>query len=304
MPTLADLRRDYHTAMHHTLFGQRQRRGNVVNKTVAGTSYPVVTCADSYNDTSVVLSYGVAHRLGIPMTPNASQGSTLGSLFENVTRDFVTNALDLFAHLHTRRLVVQPGSVISAYAQFAHLGAIQALVQGNPQLQAALGGDYLVDPDILVVFAPASDQDLNAHGAGLTPQLARNSSLRAANSSLPILHGSISCKWTMRRDRAQNTRLEALNLVRNRKGRLPHVAAVTMECDPEILASLCLGTGDIDCVYHAALYELTDAADDAANNLPPPSRGATWADKRESLRRMVDGSRLRDISDLPLDLMI
>jgi NgoMIV restriction enzyme len=108
----------------------------------------------------------------------------------------------------------------------------------------------------------------------------------------------------MRRDRAQNTRLEALNLVRNRKGRLPHVAAVTMECDPEILASLCLGTGDIDCVSHAALHELIEAAEDAANTMPPPRRGATWPEKLESLRRMVDGSRLRDVSDLPLDLMI
>jgi hypothetical protein len=103
----------------------------------------------------------------------------------------------------------------------------------------------------------------------------------------------------MRRDRAQNTRLEALNLVRNRKGRLPHVAAVTMECDPEIIGSLCLGTGDIDCVYHGALYELMDAATHAVQTL-----GSGWASAVDSLSRMVDGNRLRDISDLPLDLMI
>ncbi len=103
----------------------------------------------------------------------------------------------------------------------------------------------------------------------------------------------------MRRDRAQNTRLEALNLVRNRKGRLPHVVAVTMECDPEIVASLCLGTGDIDCVYHGALVELLDAAQEAADEF-----GGSWIKTRESFNRMVDGSRLRDIADLPLDLLV
>ena len=104
----------------------------------------------------------------------------------------------------------------------------------------------------------------------------------------------------MRRDRNQNARLEALNLVRNRKGRLPNIATVTMECDPEILASLCLGTGDIDCVYHGALNELVDTADEAATKL----KGKHWQEKRESLNRMVAGSRLRDISDLPLDLIL
>src|SRR3954462_3944227 len=93
----------------------------------------------------------------------------------------------------------------------------------------------------------------------------------ASNSTLPILHASISCKWTMRRDRAQNTRLEAFNLVRNRKGRLPHVAAVTMECDPDILGSLCLGTGDIDCLYHGALTELMSATEAAAETF-----GGDW----------------------------
>ena len=88
-------------------------------------------------------------------------------------------------------------------------------------------------------------------------------------------------------------------MVRNRKGRQPHIAAVTMECDPEILASLSLGTGDIDCVYHGALVELIETADDASSTY-----GRGWTATRDSLHRMVDGSRLRDVADLPLDLLI
>jgi hypothetical protein len=300
MATLSDLRVAYHQAMHHSLFGQRLRGGQPVTRVVGGIEFPVVTNADSHNAVSVALAAGVAERLAIPLTGVGSQGSTLGTLFEHATRTFVADALALFQHLQARHLITGSGTNITRYAQFAHLGTIQKLISGNAELEAALGADYLVDPDILVWFDPSTDPELNQSGASLTGDLARRTPLRLANSSLPILHASISCKWTMRRDRAQNTRLEALNLVRNRKGRLPHIAAVTMECDPEILASLCLGTGDIDCVYHGALNELIDAAHEAAEELP----GKVWHKTQMSLMRMVDGSRLRDISDLPPDLMI
>ena len=51
--------------------------------------------------------------------------------------------------------------------------------------------------------------------------------------------------------------------------------------------------GDIDCVYHFALYELQ----------------ATLAqlgldDAVDMLAIMVNGKRLKDISDLPLDLVV
>ena len=116
--------------------------------------------------------------------------------------------------------------------------------------------------------------------------------IRASNGGLPLLHASISAKWTIRSDRSQNTRAEALNLIRNRKGHLPHVVAVTAEPLPSRLASIALGTGDIDCVYHFALPELQRAIDDA-----------NASDAAEMLRIMVEGHRLKDISDLPLDLV-
>ena len=98
----------------------------------------------------------------------------------------------------------------------------------------------------------------------------------------------------MRSDRAQNSRTEALNLIRNRKGRLPHIVVVTGEPLPSRLASLALGTGDIDCVYHFALYELIDAVKDYSKH--------GREDIFEMLNNLIDGKRLKDISDLPLDL--
>jgi hypothetical protein len=59
------------------------------------------------------------------------------------------------------------------------------------------------------------------------------------------------------------------------------------------LASIALGTGDIDCVYHFALSELQETVADEE-----------LSDAREMLDIMVSGRRLKDISDLPLDLAI
>lgn len=82
-------------------------------------------------------------------------------------------------------------------------------------------------------------------------------------------------------------------MIRNRKGLTPHIVVVTGGPLPSRLSSLALGTGDIDCVYHFALYELIDAVKDT---------GAE--DSIEILKILVEGKRLRDISDLPLDLAI
>ena len=62
---------------------------------------------------------------------------------------------------------------------------------------------------------------------------------------------------------------------------------------PSRLASLVLGTGDIDCVYSFALPELTAAVADAHDE-----------SAAEMLQMMVDGRRLKDIFDLPLDLIL
>jgi hypothetical protein len=123
--------------------------------------------------------------------------------------------------------------------------------------------------------------------ASLTPLRNKN------NEGLEILHASISCKFTIRSDRSQNTRTEALNLIRNRKGKLPHIVAVTGEPLPTRISTLALGTGDLDCVYHIALNELRQALKELDNE-----------DQLDMMNMMIDSRRLRDISDLPFDLAI
>lgn len=134
---------------------------------------------------------------------------------------------------------------------------------------------------------------INARQIIVDDSVASMSGLRKKNNSLPLLHASLSCKWTLRSDRAQNARSEALNLIRNRKGRLPHIAVVTGEPLPSRLASLALGTGDLDCVYHFALPELIASV-----------RERDHGDTANLVKIMTEGKRLKDISDLPLDLAV
>ncbi len=82
-------------------------------------------------------------------------------------------------------------------------------------------------------------------------------------------------------------------MIRNRKGPLPHIVAVTAEPLPTRIAPLALGTGDLDCVYHFALLELQQAVVDVDNQ-----------DQLDMLETLVAGRRLRDISDLPFDLAV
>src|SRR5690606_5188766 len=135
---------------------------------------------------------------------------------------------------------------IARFAQYAHLDDLAELASATPALAAALGSDYLIKPDVVIYRNPEPDDVFNAHAVVVGSKEAKYTNLRKVNSELPILHASISCKWTLRSDRAQNARSEGLNLVRNRKGRLPHITVITGEPTPSRISSIALGTGDID----------------------------------------------------------
>ncbi|MBQ9835974.1 MAG: hypothetical protein IJO34_06625 [Akkermansia sp.] len=184
-------------------------------------------------------------------------------------------------------------NIIGNYAQYGHLCELANIINQNPQMSAYLGNDYTVAPDVVIARNLESDEELNTPSAIVDKESALAADIREGEGKLPLLHASISCKWTLRSDRAQNARAEALNLIRNRKGRQPHIIVVTGEPTPSRLSSLALGTGDIDCVYHIALYELQKAVQESGND-----------EALSMLNTMIDGKRLKDISDLPLDLAI
>ncbi|MDY4840295.1 MAG: NgoMIV family type II restriction endonuclease [Lachnospiraceae bacterium] len=225
-------------------------------------------------------------------------GQTLGKQFELLTMEFLQETFPLLQNLRPGKWsILQLGNnnrlKTSDFEQYEHLAYLSALTAENAQLAAALGNDYLVAPDVVIYRDLYEDDEINATQYMIDDSISRMADIRKSNGGKPLLHASVSAKYTMRSDRAQNSRTEALNLIRNRKGHLPHIVVVTAEPMPNRLASLALGTGDIDCVYHFALYELIRAVKEVGSE-----------DAIEILETLVQGKRLKDISDLPLDLAV
>lgn len=225
-------------------------------------------------------------------------GQTLGKQFELATMEFLRKTFPKLQNLRPGQwTILQLGNnnklKTSDFAQYEHLAYLNALTAENAQLAASLGNDYLVAPDIVIYRDLYDDVEINADQYIVDENISKMADIRKINGGKPLLHASVSAKYTMRSDRAQNSRTEALNLIRNRKGHLPHIVVVTAEPMPNRLASLALGTGDIDCVYHFALYELMRAVREVGSE-----------DANEILETLVQGKRLKDISDLPLDLAV
>ena len=225
----------------------------LLESTLTINSIGVVSNADSSNTTSKAIAKGIADLLKAETVGERIAGQTSGSQFEGICADFVRASFLKLGHLRPGIWDVHQVSgrnrlEIAKYEQYAHLVALDKAAKNDPELAAALGSDYTITPDIVVVRDTESDAAINVVG---------------------------------------------LNLVRNRKGRLPHVVVVTAEPTPSRLASIALGTGDIDCVYHFALYELQATV-----------KALGMGDAVDLLDVMVKGKRLKDISDLPLDLAI
>jgi len=253
----------------------------------------VPSIADVSSAASRDIAQALVAKIGTSRSEAAKPaGQSAGAMFETVCQAFIAECLTRLSHLRPGTFTVEKGKAISLYDQFAHLDELRILSEASRELKTHLGTDYLIKPDVVVIRAPETDEVINSRERLVDGTVARKSSLRAANGALPTLHASVSCKLTIRSDRVQNTRSEALNLIRNRKGRLPHIAAVTAEPMPSRIAAIALGTGDIDCVYHFALPELVEV-------LVEQDR-----ETLELVETMIEGQRLRDIADLPLDLVI
>jgi hypothetical protein len=271
---------------------RREFHASLLTSILTRNSKGIPSNADSSSSVSIVIANAILDQLGDALTADKLPGQTAGADFEEICATFVRICFERLSHLRPGNFFVFKGGAIAQFDQYAHLDELEAIARSNKEIATALGSDYLIKPDIVVGRNPETDDNINANGALVDETSARLTSLRAVNQTQPILHASISCKWTLRSDRAQNARSEGLNLVRNRKGRLPHIGVITGEPMPSRIASLALGTGDIDCVYHFALHELRQALASDGNE-----------DRLEMLEMMISGKRLRDISDLPLDLV-
>lgn len=284
---ILESRKKYHAAL-------------VEQKVLTITADGVASNADSNNTPSKVIAESVAKKLGANIATKL-KGQTAGTLFEQLTMQFIAETFPKLQHLRPGDWTVLNLGNQSAvktwdFAQYEHLAYLSDLMSQNRQLSTMLGNDYMIAPDVVVYRDLCDDSEINKGTIFVDDSVCKMADLRKSNGGKPVLHASISAKWTMRSDRAQNSRTEALNLIRNRKGHLPHIVVVTGEPLPSRLASLALGTGDVDCVYHFALYELLEAVREYGTH--------GREDIVETIESLVEGKRLKDISDLPLDLSV
>lgn len=255
--------------------------------------------ADKSSRISCAIASRIARRLMAEAeTHEKTLGQTAGAQFEQLNMEFLLDTFPKLQNLrpgtwHIAKLGNHNSIKTSSFSQYEHLEYLSKLTEVDAKLAASIGNDYMVAPDVVIYRDTLTDEEINAPCCLVDDSVAKMTDIRKSSSPLPILHASISAKWTMRSDRAQNSRTEALGLIRNRKGRLPHIVVVTGEPMPNRIASLAMGTGDIDCVYHFALYELVDAVTAAGEETA-----------MEMLKMLIDGKRLKDISDLPLDLTV
>lgn len=281
--TLPALRATYHSTICAGILGTR-----------SGSA--VYSNADSGSLASREIAARLAGELPYPMCQRPPSGQAAGALLAVATRRYLIDSLQALAHLRPLNwnvALTQGRDRIAAFEQYSHLAELRAMGRSNPRIRWLLNVDYLVAPDITISRAPWTLEELDPQGdLDVANNILRYSPAVSRVGQLPLLHASVSCKWTIRSDRAQNSRTEALNLLRNRKGRSPHIAVVTFEPLPSRLAAIAAGTGDIDCTYHGALHELRAAVADLG-----------IAEQGEVLEALIEGHRLRDIADLPFDLV-
>lgn len=278
-PTMRRLRGEYHRRIAREVL--RVNEDGVPNN------------ADRGSETSKRIAAGILEEGKLRPVVGTLKGQEAGRLFETATSAYLEKAFALVTHLRPGSWVFSVGRNIRDFAQFRHLTRMRELLDRHSELRTILG-DYIVKPDIVVARRPVPDEEVNRYRQLVEgDEVASGTPLRETNSSAPLLHASVSCKWTIRSDRSQNARTEALNLIRHRKGNTPHIVVVTAEPLPGRLASIALGTGDVDCVYHFALPEMRSAV----------TRDGTDSDA-ELLEALTKGDRLRDVSDLPFDLAI
>ncbi|MBR1557932.1 MAG: hypothetical protein IJ647_09270 [Prevotella sp.] len=281
---IAEARRQYHA-------------GLLANSVLTIDSKGIPSNADKDSKLSTRIAQGIAKRL-MAETQKKAVGQTAGAKFEQLNMEFLEATFPHLQNLrpgkwHIAKLGNRNAVKTSSFAQYEHLDYLSRLTKEDARLAASMGNDYMVAPDVVVYRETEPDEVINEGQTIVDKTTSGLSDIRKVNGGLPILHASISAKWTMRSDRAQNSRTEALGLIRNRKGHLPHIVVVTGEPLPARIASLALGTGDIDCVYHFALYELVEAVKEIEAE-----------DALEMLNILIQGKRLKDISDLPLDLAV
>jgi len=193
---ISKLRKEYHHRLCKEIIRvKREERGK--------KEYP--NFADGSNLSSVRIAAGIIKRLQYTKNYAAVKEQTVGDHFETITKEFLESAFRFLDH-------VRPGkwhystvqTDISGYDQYEHLAYIKGIIEKDKRLSSALGGNYIVKPDIIVAREPVGDKEINRKKnlVGSSDVAATLTPFRRTNlfqqESLPSLLGlAISIAYTI-----------------------------------------------------------------------------------------------------------
>ena len=280
------LRQEYHWQI-------RDRLIRVLPSEKRELNYP--SFADSTNSSSCEIAWGILFRLEAKISPQPPSRQSYGSRFANITATFVEKSIQQLRHSRSGSWSYFTRLLSPPFDQSEHKEH-SARAEGSPAtppLALEFDCEFVLTPDIIVGRTPLTDTKSRRHGEVVEAEknVANTTLSRSSPFSNQYLHASISCKWKVQNSPTDGSYILASYRDRKRNGRFPHIAVVTAEPLPTRIAAVALGARDVDCVYHFALHEMRAAIKEIDNE-----------DQMDMLNIMVQGKRLRDISDLPFDL--
>ena len=145
----------------------------------------VASNADRGNRTSCDIAYRVAQLLDFTVETRRGAGQTAGNRFETLCANFVRATFVELDHLRPGRWSIEQVSqrrrlAIARFDQYAHLIALDRAAQRDPELAAALGSDYTITPDVIVVREPEPDAEINRRQPLVDDTVSTRAALRAA----------------------------------------------------------------------------------------------------------------------------
>lgn len=147
---LAEARKGFHAAL----------LGHILRMDGGG----VWSNADRASRPSREIASGIARKLGEGSVGARLAGQMSGRGFEEVCKEFIEEVWGRLSHLRPGAWRVErTGSLaIAAYDQYSHLRELEELSKTNEQLAAALGGGYLIKPDIVMAREPEYERGIES----------------------------------------------------------------------------------------------------------------------------------------------
>ena len=126
----------------------------------------VVSNADSCNTASIAIAAGIADLLKAETVGDRMAAQTSGNRFEGICADFVRETFLKLGHLRpgtwdVHQVAGRNRLEIARYEQYSHLVALDRAAKADAELAAALGSDYTITPDIVVVRDAEDDDSIS-----------------------------------------------------------------------------------------------------------------------------------------------